>query len=447
LGGGGGGGVPLHSSLAFDLTVTSVVVPLVAGARVVVSVAGGVEGLAGLLGSGGGLDGVDGVDGLDGVDGVGGLGGFDVVKVVPAHLPLLGELLPGAVGGARRWVVGGEVLLGADVRAWLAGVPGVVVVNEYGPTETVVGCCVCEVGSGDVVGDVVPIGGPVANVRLYVLDGRLRPVPVGVAGELYIAGVQVARGYVGRSGLTAERFVACPFGSGGRMYRSGDVVRWRGDGRLEFVGRVDEQVKIRGFRIEPGEVQAVVGACRGVVQAVVIARTDMPGDTRLVAYVVAADGDGDSARLAEAVRVYAAERLPEYMVPSAVVVLDALPLTVNGKLDRGALPAPEVTAGAGRGPATVQEELLCQAFAEVLKLPTVGIDDDFFTLGGQSLLAARLVSRVRTVLGVELPIRVLFDSPTPASLATWITHQAGETGSQKKARPAVRPMRQQEDNR
>ncbi|MFB7620967.1 amino acid adenylation domain-containing protein, partial [Kitasatospora sp. NPDC056181] len=420
----GGGGAPLHSSLAFDLTVTSVVVPLVSGSAVVVSEAGGAQGLAELLDGG---------------------NGFGLVKVVPAHLPLLAELLPGGAGarGARRWVVGGEALAGAEVRAWLAGAPGVVAVNEYGPTETVVGCCVFEVASGDRVGDAVPVGRPVANTRLYVLDECLRPVPPGVAGELYIAGAQVARGYVGRPGLTAERFVACPFEAGARMYRSGDVARWSTEGLLEYLGRADEQVKIRGFRIEPGEVQAAVLAHHGVAQAAVVARQDSPGDTRLVAYVVPAEADADPVRLADQVREAAAERLPEHLVPSAVVVLDALPLTVNGKLDRKALPAPEHTGGTrtGRGPADAQEELLCQAFAHVLGLPAVGTDDDFFTLGGQSLLATRLVSRVRAVLGVELPIRVLFDSPTPAALAAWLTRATrGRTALTAAERPERIPL-------
>jgi amino acid adenylation domain-containing protein len=423
----GGGGAALHSSLAFDLTVTSVFVPLISGSAVVVSEAGGAEGLAEL------------VRGSD---------EFGLVKVVPGHLPLLAELLSAqeAEGSARRLIVGGEALTGADVRGWLERAPESLVVNEYGPTETVVGCCVFEVRAGDQVGQVVPVGRPVANTRLYVLDDRLEPVPVGVAGELYIGGSQLARGYVGRADLTSERFVACPFEAGGRMYRTGDVARWTGDGQLVFLGRVDEQVKIRGFRIEPGEVQAVLAAHPRVTQAAVVARQDTPGDTRLVGYVVPDSAEGFDPDLSDSVREFAAFRLPEHMVPSAVVVLDALPLTVNGKLDRGALPAPDYAgvAGTGRGPVTVQEELLCQAFAEVLGLPEVGVDDDFFALGGQSLLATRLVSRVRTLLGVQPRIRVLFESPTPAGLATWITQQVG---SQKKARPAVRPMRQQEEYR
>ncbi|TQF02734.1 AMP-binding protein [Kitasatospora acidiphila] len=405
--------------MSFDLTVTSVVVPLVSGSAVVASAAGGAEGLAELLG---------------------GRGGFGLVKAVPGHLPLLAELVSDeqAAGSTRRLVVGGEALHGADVRAWLARVPGSVVVNEYGPTETVVGCCVFELTAGDEIGDMVSIGRPIANTRLYVLDGHLQPVPVGVAGELYIAGAQLARGYLGRAGLTSERFVASPFEvGGGRMYRSGDVVRWTADGRLEYLGRADEQVKVRGFRIELGEIEAVVAGHPQVAQAAVMAREDVPGDKRLVAYVV--PDDEEAVGIAEAVRGYLGERLPEHMVPSAVVVLDALPVTVNGKVDRKALPAPDYTglAGTGRAPATVQEELLCHAFAQVLGLERVGVEDDFFELGGHSLLATQLVSRVRAMLGVELPLRVLFERPTPAAVAAWL----GEAGE---GRTALVPMARSE---
>ncbi|MFJ3928550.1 amino acid adenylation domain-containing protein, partial [Streptomyces sp. NPDC090022] len=395
------GGAPLHSSLAFDLTVTSVVVPLVSGSAVVVDEAGGAEGLASLVRASG--------------------GGFGLAKVVPAHLPLLSESLSGteAASAAATWVVGGEALPGPAVRAWLERAPESVVVNEYGPTETVVGCCVFEVRAGDEVGPVVPVGRPIANMRLYVLDEWLRPVAPGVAGELYIAGAQLARGYVNRAGLTAERFVANPFEPGARMYRSGDVTRWRADGQLEFLGRADQQVKVRGFRIEPGEVEGVIASHPQVAQAAVIAREDVSGDVRLVAYVVADDPEDDLEAMPEQIRGHVAGRLPEHMVPSAVVVLDALPLTGNGKLDRKALPAPEAPGGAGSGrqPANEVERVLCRAFAEVLRIPEVGVDDDFFTLGGHSLLAVRVTSRIRAALGVDVEVRALFEAPTPAALA------------------------------
>ncbi|MEV7116796.1 amino acid adenylation domain-containing protein [Streptomyces anulatus] len=419
------GGAPLHSSLAFDLTVTSVVVPLISGAPVVVSREGGPEGLAALLRDG---------------------GEFGLAKVVPAHLPLLSEMLTDdrVKDAAATWVVGGEALPGSVVRAWLERAPGSVVVNEYGPTETVVGCCVFEVRAGQEVGELVPVGRPIANMRLFVLDEWLRPVAPGVAGELYIAGVQLARGYVNRPGPTAEQFVANPFEPAGRMYRSGDVARWRADGKLEFLGRADEQVKVRGFRIEPGEVEGVIAAHPQVAQAAVVAREDVPGDVRLVAYVVLDDDEEEREEMPGQIRRHVAGRLPEYMVPTAVVVLDALPLTGNGKVDRKALPAPGLPdgAGAGRAPANDIERALCQAFAEVLGVSEVGVDDDFFLLGGHSLLAARLINRIRTVLNVEVEIAAVFDTPTPAGLAG----RLGQQTQPAPARPALRPRRNQEES-
>ncbi|MFD7409977.1 phosphopantetheine-binding protein, partial [Streptomyces sp. NPDC059866] len=291
------------------------------------------------------------------------------------------------------------------------------VVNTYGPTEATVMATAGAVDAGIGAGDEAPsIGRPLANVRTFVLDHFLRPVAPGLVGELYLAGPGLARGYAGRPGLTGERFVACPWGAGGRMYRTGDLARWTAEGELRFAGRADAQVKIRGFRVEPGEVQTVLAGHPGVAQAAVVVR-----DKRLVSYVVPT---GDGLDLVD-LQAYVAGRLPEFMVPT-MVVLDALPLTVNGKVDRAALPAPDLTGtGAGRGPGTPLEEVLCALFAEVLGVERVGAEVSFFELGGDSLLAMRLVARVRAVLDVEVGIRELFAEPSVAGLARVVGSGAG----------------------
>ncbi len=323
---------------------------------------------------------------------------------------------------ALRYVVfGGEALDLRRLDPWYArhDDTGPVLVNMYGITETTVHVSHAPLDHA-LVRDAVAsgIGRTIPDLRGYVLDHALRLVPPGSAGELYVAGNGLARGYLGRPDLTAHRFTADPFGApGSRMYRTGDVARWTADGTLEFVGRADDQVKIRGFRIELGEIENTLLAHDGIAQTAVVAREDAPGDQRLVAYVVpvSATAAPDTAEL----RAHLARSLPDYMVPAAFVTLDRLPLTVNGKLDTKALPAPQAPAApaGGRAPRTPQEEILCKLFAEVLEVKRVAGDDNFFDLGGHSLLATRLLKRIQTTFGVELNIRSLFDAPTPAALA------------------------------
>ncbi|MFE3906020.1 amino acid adenylation domain-containing protein, partial [Streptomyces sp. NPDC059153] len=359
---------------------------------------------------------------------------LDFVEATPSYLQVL--VAQGMLDDPRCPVMvaaGGEAV---PDQLWerLRAADGVSCVNLYGPSECTVNSVVAPLESSRRP----VIGRPVGNTRLHVLDGALRPMPTGEAGELYIAGAGLARGYLNRPGLTAERFVADPFGpAGSRMYRTGDLVRWGSDGNLEFLGRTDDQVKVRGFRIELGEIEAVLVEHPQVAQAAVVVRTEE--DTRLVAYFVPAPG---TTVAVPALREHLREQLPEYMVPTAFMMLDALPLTPNRKLDRRALPAPEqASAAPGRAPRTATEHLLAGLFAEVLGVAVAGPDDSFFDLGGHSLLATRLVARARSVLGVELRLSDLFDAPTVAELAAAVDGAGrARPAPGRRERPEVIPL-------
>ncbi|MFB6819895.1 amino acid adenylation domain-containing protein, partial [Streptomyces sp. NPDC056347] len=354
--------------------------------------------------------------------------GVTALWVTAALFGVLVEEDPACFAGLREVWTGGDAVPAAAAHSLLETCPGLVLVNGYGPTESTTFAVSGPLDQEDVSRGSVPLGEVMDNTRAYVLDAAMRPVGVGVAGELYLGGSGLARGYDGRADLTAERFVADPFGRGGRLYRTGDLVRWRADGRLDFLGRGDGQVKVRGFRIEVAEIETVLARHVSVGVVSVQVREDRPGVKRLVAYVVSAQGvETDLGALRE----HAASVLPEYMVPSAFVVLDELPLTVNGKVDRKALPAPEVEAVEEYvAPRTAVEEALTGIWADVLGVERVGVLEDFFALGGDSISSLKVVSRIRGVLGTGLSPRALFDHPTVAALAGQITagEPAAETG-------------------
>ncbi|MFJ9566967.1 amino acid adenylation domain-containing protein [Streptomyces fuscichromogenes] len=407
--------VLLHSSPAFDASTYELWVPLLTGGCCVIAPPGDLDvtALTGAIES----------------------GRATAVWLTAALFALVTDEAPAALGTLQEIWAGGEVVSAAAVRRLRERFPAVRFVNGYGPTETTTFAARWSPDADAPVPDALPVGRPLDGMRAYVLDNRLQPVPVGGTGELYVAGAGLARGYLGLAGLTAERFVADPFGKpGARMYRTGDLARWNNHGQLEFAGRADDQVKIRGFRVEPGEVQAAVEADAAVARAAVIVREDRPGDKRLVAYVVAAEGaaPADPGALGDRLR----ERIPTYLLP-AVVVLDELPLTVNGKLDRDALPQPQVTAPAG--PAlgrTPRQEILCSLFAEILGRPDVGSEDDFFALGGHSLLAMRLISRIRTALGTDVDLGAFFTAPSPAATDRLLT-LADSGGAHRRPAPAA----------
>ena len=387
-----GAGSILHSPLAFDLTVTSIWSPLLAGNSLTI------------------LPESDTVNVL--LDRIDQLSDLSFIKLTPAHLQLINhQLEPYQFAGCTNGlIIGGEALHESVVAPWRQLAPETRLINEYGPTEATVGCVVHTVAPED-DDEWVKIGRPIANTQIYILDGCLQPVPIGVVGELYIGGAQLARGYLNRPELTAVRFITHP--TFGRLYKTGDLCRWLRDGTIAYIGRTDFQVKIHGFRIELGEIESALRGLDGVDDAVVIVREDGAADKQLVAYYT-----GESSH--ETVREQLTARLPHHMIPTAFVSLDALPLTANGKVDRLALPTPdqqEEFQANFTPPRSEIERVLAQAFADVLRLPQVGIHDDFFRMGGDSILSIQLVNRIAQN-GYTIRVKDVFVHPTIAKLAT-----------------------------
>jgi len=350
---------------------------------------------------------------------------IDVLKIVPSHLTaLLNSARPEKILPRKYLITGGETLTRKLVDRIGASTATCKIINHYGPSETTVGSLIRPLSDYQCQREAanIPIGRPIANTRMYVLDELLQPVPVGVTGELYIAGEGVSAGYLGQPERTEERFLIDPFAgkAGARMYRTGDVARYLEDGNVEFLGRVDDQVKVRGFRIELGEIESVLLRQPGVKQAVVLAREDEEHEKQLVGYVVA---DREEKVTAEQLRKLLKEQLPEYMVPAALVLLEKLPLTSNGKVDRMALPRPEEFAAREKvylAPSTPTEQILARIWIELLQCPRVSVDDNFFELGGHSLTATQVISRVREQFAVEIAVRTLFETPTLGGLAAAI---------------------------
>jgi pristinamycin I synthase-3/4 len=401
-----GRGSLVHSPIGFDLTVTSMFAPLTAGQCVRFAAPAGIEGLTRALAE---------------------HDGFSVLKLTPAHVRLLHRMLPvhKAQTLAYAFVIGGEALHEDDLAPWRAAAPGMRIFNEYGPTEAVVGCCVYDASSPAGDGP-VPIGHPIANTRLYVLDEGMRRVPLGMAGELYIGGTGVARGYHGMPGLTAERFTPDPFGpeAGARLYRTGDIVRYLPDGTLVFLGRADGQEQVNGVRVEPAEIEAALMLHPQVAAAAVAVRRDTDGSARILAWAVpAAQAPGPErpgTPEPEELKRFLRARLPEYMLPAAISVIGTLPLTANGKVDRSALPdpAPRRAAQPGSGLArTAAEQAVCRVWEELLGIEGIGVDENFLDLGGDSFLLLDVAVQLEQEFGVEVTPLMLLEHPTVATIA------------------------------
>ena len=394
---------PLCSPPWSDMSVTTLFLPLICGGRIVV------------------LDQTDVVEALDTALRRGHRFGF--VKLTPSHLEALRSLSLGrpAPRNTEAFIVGGEALHGETLALWRDEAEDVTIFNEYGPTETVVGCALYAARAGEIGPGPVPIGRPIANTRLYVLDRYGEPVPVGVPGELYIGGAGVALGYAGAPRATDEKFLPDSFCAGGCMYRTGDLARYQADGTLEFLGRLDRQVKIRGYRVEPGDVEATIRRHPAVADAAVTARDFGRGDRRLLAHVVLAQTEMERTAVLQEVRDFVRTELPEYMVPSTFTVIRAVPLTSAGKVDAKALEkaVPETEkAAVPVPPATALERVIAAVLEDVLGVSRISVEDDFFAnLGGHSLLATKAVARLRDLLHVDLPLRWIFEAPTVRGLA------------------------------
>ena len=400
-----GCGAPVHSSFSFDLTITSLFAPLLVG-RSIFLVADGIENL---------------------VEALLARENYSLVKITPAHLRALAELMPAEQlrGRVRALVIGGEALHMESLAFWRTHAPLTRLINEYGPTETVVGCCVYEVTEEDPNSGAVPIGAPVANSQLYVLDESGQPLEKGATGELYIGGDGVGLGYLNRKQLTDERFILDPFSRNqrGRLYRTGDLARLNDEGNLVYVGRIDNQVKIKGFRIELDEVEVILSQCAGVRGSAVVAREDATGEKRLIAYVVVDEAQAEIDELRKTLKT----KVPDYMVPTTFVKMESLPLTTNGKVDRQVLPAPDrvlpapdrtqnnCTQNCGAKHTQVEETLM-KIWAEVLRVERVGLNDNFFDLGGDSILGTLILARAAQA-GVKISPRELFEHQTIAALS------------------------------
>ncbi len=389
-----------HGSICFDMSITSLFVPLLTGKLIQIIK----EDFAKML---------EGGDLKD---------AFGFIKLTPSHLKLVEESTHYKLSDLSHcFVVGGEALTAEHLTN-----RNLTVFNEYGPTEATVACSLYEINQTQQY-QTIPIGRPIWNTQMHIFNKHLNLVPVGVAGEIYIGGVGIARGYINKPSLTAERFIPNPFGNGDRLYQTGDLGRYLPDGNMEYLGRIDHQVKIRGYRIELGEIEATLEASTAVQQAIVLCREDSPGQTRLVAYVVPKNTEDSG--LVESLKSLCQNRLPDYMQPTLWVILESWPLTANGKIDRKGLPAPEGREGLGecQTPQGLIEERLAQIWSELLGLE-VGRTDHFFRLGGHSLLAAQVVSRLREVLRLEVPLKAIFEYSVLSELARYLEQSQLEEG-------------------